>query len=292
MTTSLSILSLPIPDEYITASDWEQEVDLWMSGHILSVWIAEPTSVKQLVSEIVATGCFLWWDEHEQQIRLRAVRPYYALVDGLTTLVNDQNAIIKDTVERTPKPDERVSQVMFYWDQINPTAAIDEVSNYNRSRTLIDQAREEPEQYGSKKIHKVFARFLGETGDAATLSAATRILERSADTPLEITFKTDAKDNDIKVGDIISFAHRDIIDFEGAPANLYLQIIRAQETDPGHEMEFMGMPLQSADRYAYIMDDSTTSTYSTASDDEKANGAYIAPDVTGFDNLDPPYKMI
>lgn len=281
-----------IDPSFIDAPAWAAETVLWLSGFDLQAVISEPTGVAALVSEIVQqASCFIWWDERNQEIEFRAVRPYYPLIDELPISVTEEANIVADSVTIEPKPDERISQVMIYYNQINPTAGRDDPGNYARLRVLIDQDAEEPLLYGSKRIKTIFARFLGDAGDAPAVVAGTRILERTRETPIVVGFSADAKDDEIRTGRVVRFTHSAIQDLQGAPQPTLLQIMSSREAEQGHRLEFSGRPYLSRTHYGFIMED-TAPDYGSASDDEKATGGFIADGVTGFSNGDPPYRIL
>lgn len=277
---------------FIDAADWEDEATLWLSGFNVSTWITEPRGVGSLIGELVAQAlCVLWWDEREQKIIFRAVRPYYPRTDELPIDVTDDANLVADSVSIETRPDERISQVLIYYAQINPTGSNEDGANYARFRSLIDQESEEPEQYGDKRIKTIFANWLGEANDASTLVVASRILERYRDPPKVIGFVSDAKDDEIRVGRVISFSHRGMVDFQGEVEPTLLQIMSSRELEAGHSIEFSARPYLSRTRYALITEDSAPD-YSSATDLERASGAWIAPDAVGFANGDLPYRIL
>jgi hypothetical protein len=282
----------PIPPAFIPVADWEAEATLWLSGFNVSTWITEPTGIGTVVGDLVEQAlCVLWWDEVDQQIKFRAVRPYYPRVDALPISVTDRANIVADSVGIENRPDERISQVMVYYAQINPTGAKDDVSNYARRRVIIDQESEEPEQYGDKRIKTIFANWLDEANDASAVVVASRIIERYRDPPKVVKFSADAKDDAIRVGRVINFAHRGIVDFQGEVAPTLLQIMSSREVQAGHRIDFVAQPYLSRTRYGIIMANDAP-VYGAATDSEKQNGCWIAPGPAGFANDDLPYRIL
>jgi hypothetical protein len=282
----------PVPSAFIPAADWESEATLWLSGFNVSTWITEPRGVGAVVAELVEQAlCVLWWDEVDQEIKFRAVRPYYPRVDELPITVTDRANIVADSVSIETRPDERISQVMVYYAQINPTGAKDDVANYARLRTIIDQDSEEPEQYGDKRIKTIFANWLDESNDASAVVVATRIIERYRDPPRVVKFATDAKDDDIRAGRVVTFAHRGIVDFQGEVAPTLLQIMSRREAQVGHRIDFVAQPYLSRTRYGIIVENDAPD-YGAATETEKLNGCWIAANAAGFANGDLPYRIL
>lgn len=281
-----------IDPDFIPTADWDAEADLWCNGFNLSTWITEPTGVEALVAEILLqTGVFIWWDDEDQEIKFRATRPFYPLTDEPAINVNQSAHIVADSVTIEFKPDERITQIWIYYEQINPTAGSDDPANFARRRVLVDDEAESAVQYNDSRIKTVFARFFDDSNDAATSVVATRILERYRETPRLIKFATDAKDNNIRAGKVVSLTHRALVDVTGAMAPTLVQITSREEVEVGHRFNFESRPYISRTRYGFIMENSAND-YDTATDEEKETGGYIAVDAAGFDNDDLPYRIL
>ncbi|RJP54163.1 MAG: hypothetical protein C4583_03270 [Anaerolineaceae bacterium] len=281
-----------IASALIPSTDWDEEADLWLNGFNLSAWIAEPTSIAQLVEEILQQACcFIWWDEEDQEIKFRAVRPFYAVTDDIPIDVTDDGNLVADSVVIEARPDERISEVIIRYAQINPLGAIDDAANYARRRRIIDSDAEDALQYNERRTKEIFARFLDDANDAATSVLATRILERHADTPKVISFATDAKDALIKAGTVVRMTHHGLVDVTGAALPTLLQIMSRDEIDAGHRIAFEARPYLSRTRYGFIMANGSP-VYGSATAEQKEDGGWIAPNAVGFSNGDLPYRIL
>ena len=277
---------------FIDTVDWDFEADLWCSGFNLSSWITEPTGVAQLISEILfQTGAFIWWDEDEQQIRFRATRPFHPFTDAVATEVDSDRNIVADSLEIETHPDERVTQVWIYYAQENPAGALDDPSNFARRRIVTDDESEADIRYGDRRVRNIYARWLDEANDAATSVVATRILDRGRITPRKFKFLLDAKDGDIKTGEIIHLTHPDIVDLTGAPEPLYMQIVSHEAIDPGHLIQYEARQYVSRSRYCFIVSDGSPD-YSAATSEEQSVGGWIAANAAGFANGDLAYRIL
>lgn len=281
-----------IDPSFIPTATWDAEAALWCTAFDLSAWITEPTGVQSLISEILqTTGCFIWWDDEDQEIKFRATRPFYPLVDG-TALAIEQNAnVIADSFAIEQKPEERITQIYVYWAQIDPTQAADDPANFARRRILTDTAAQSAERYGDSRIKIIFGRFFDEENDAATSVVATRTLERYRETPKLIRFSTDIKDTQIRPGSVARLTHRDLVDMTGDALPTLLQITASDEVEPGHRLDFEARPYLSRTHYCFIVENSAPD-YGAASAAEKEVGGWIANDVLGFDNGDLPYRIL
>lgn len=277
---------------FIPTAEWAAEADLWLNGFDMSTWITEPTGLADLVAEILQQGCcFIWWDEQDQEVKFRAVRSFFSVTDSAPIAISDDANIVADSVDIVFKPDERISQVLIHYAQIDPTKGVDDPANYDRTRLLTDTDAESSLRYNERRVKEIFARFLDDANDAATSVLASRILERHVDTPKVIKFATDAKDTAIRTGGVVSMIHHGLVDVTGENHATLLQITSSEEDDPGHRITFEARPFLSRTRYAFIMANGSP-VYSLASDAQKETGAWIAPNAMGFANGDRAYRIL
>lgn len=236
----------------IPFADWEAEDLAFLATFNTIVTISEPTGIADLVGEMLAqSASYIWWDEQTQTIQFRAVRSFSLSVDGTPKLLSDDANVIADTLEIVPRPDERVSQVWIYCNQINPVEGTEEPTNYDGRAIVRDAEAESDLEHGEPRIKTIFARWLtvdlaptGEGGaSAATTDIAERILERFAEVPQVLTFETDFKDSTIKTGDPVFLIHRDIVDEIGDSVPTLLQVTSAEEIESGHRMRYEARPL-------------------------------------------------
>ena len=279
--------------DFIIDAEWAVEGSLWSSALTVSAWITKPEGVAKLVGEILQqTLCFIWWDVLAQRVRFKALRPRLAPIDPEPTDVNDVGHIVAGSVSVKDKPDERISQVWIYYDQIDPTGSDNDPSNFARLRVRFDGEAESEFEYNERRIDEIFARWLGEGNDASALALSVRKLQRYRDTPKVFNFSLDAKDASIKPSDLVQFSHYEQVGIDGLPRSRVLQITSADPVEPGHRTDLSGRPHDFfADRYAFVVATGSP-VYSLASEPQKFFGAWIAPDENGFANGDPPYRII
>lgn len=277
-----------IPASYIPLADWVAEDAAWLSLFTLEALITEPTGVRQLLAELAEQCQFsLWWDERAQRIRFEALKP----LDGLALAqLNDDEHIVADSVRMRAEPNSRASQVWVFYGVADPTARLDDDTNYRHLLVRADLDAESADQYGEPRIYKIHSRWLTTEGQA--LNAATRILDRRRDPPRTVTLEADAKDADIWTGDVVDVTHRGIVDFNGLPVTTRFQIISAEDAELGHRVryELQSYAFALGVRSAFWMADAAPD-YSTASPTEKARGAWWA-DEDGTVGGDPGYNWV
>lgn len=259
-----------VPASFIDKTAWDAEGDVWISEFIMSTVISQPTGVTDLLGEITEQALFyIWWDEKDQLIKLRAIRPEFDNVSQF----NDENHIIAGSFELTEDPKQRVSQVWVYYLQRDASQDIEEEANYKKLRIRADLDAESDNEYGETRIRKVFARWL--TTDAQAIATSVRILRRYRDNPRFIRFRLDAKDRDFWTGNVADVTTRQLVDFTGQEQTIRFQAISAEEILPGEVVQY---DLQTTDifgNFGYWMEDSAP-IYSDATDADKEQGAWWA----------------
>lgn len=278
-----------VPASYFDVAQWNDEGQIWLSQFALTGLITEPTGVTDLLSEITEQCLFfIWWDERVQKIKMQAIKPVDD--DAAVPRLNDEQNILAGSASLTVDPSARVSQVWVYWDQRDPTKRLDEEGNYRRIRVRADLAAESDIQYGEQRIKKIFSRWLTSHGQA--ISVSTRLLFRYRNNPRKISVEVDAKDRQYWTGAIMDVSHRNLVDSTGAPLYHRFQIISAEETVPGHKVEYeleiyeYGVGF----RFGRWMQESAPD-YDDASTQERRGGMWWA-DGEGEINGDPGYVWV
>lgn len=168
-----------VPSAYIPLTQWETEVDTYIS-RLYTTYLAKPVAVKDLVNEVIEqAGLAFWWDDEDQLIRLRALRP----IATDSVVVRDSD-MMEGTFTQSEQQDKRVSEVWTYYNQINPLETDKDAKNF-ASAVLTTQ--ENP--YDQSAIKKIYSRWIA----AFNRSAATRLndmmLQRFLDPPRKFSFE-------------------------------------------------------------------------------------------------------
>lgn len=277
---------------FIDTAEWEEEALLWSPSLMVEAWITEPTGVDKLIGEIVQqAGCYIWWDLLAQKLNFKVLRPRIAGIDDEPEAVNDAATFIASQIKIEDKPDERITRVNIYFDQIDPTQG-NQASNFAQTKSRADEDAESAVQYGEARIKEIFARWLGPGAGGAAHGLAVRLVKRYRDTPKLITFSVDAKDRDIATADFLSLTHHALVDLTGAAEARVVQITSVDDVEPGHRSELQARISENdTEGYAIIVDDSAPD-YLAATDEEKAFGCWIADASGELSNGDPGYRII
>lgn len=223
-----------VPASFINYADWLLEGETWLYSFNVSTLISQPTGVGELLYELMEQVLFyIWWDERDQLIKLRAIKPYIQSAPLLT----DNSNIIADSVNYSTDPKNRVSQVWVYYNQHNRALKVDDEANYKQVSVYADLEIESADAYGESRIRKVFARWI--IGDNQAYNLSVRLLNASKDNPKYLKFRVDAKDRAIWTADVIDVENRAMVDFNGNQVIERYQVLSAQEVVSGEIIEYM-----------------------------------------------------
>jgi hypothetical protein len=277
-----------IDPSFMPTTDWATEIDTWMGSLLLNTTITEPTPVTELVSELSDLGLSVWWDDVDQEIKIRAARPPFG---ETVTEISDSDNI--KAVTQKDEDEDRVTQIHFYSVQSDPTRGLKDKANYDRIAIYIDSEAESANAYDDTRVREIFCRWLNVGNDIQVGVLSNRILSSYATSPRVFTVTVDAKDRDIQLGDIVELDTRVCTDFTGNNCGQRVQVFKKTESKSGHEVEYsLQKYFYQNDSYAVIMPNSAPD-FGSATADDRFEGAYlIDEDEDFFADGTPAYRFI
>ena len=143
------------PSSWINLTDWQQKTEDFLGGRLYYTLVAEPTSVKELINELLEqAGLILYTDDLNQKIRLDAVRELTT-----ETIQYDEDTIVSNSFDSKRQPDKRLSQVWVWYGLRNPLEPLDEHTNYRAAVSHVD-ALAETLYGGQPAIKKIYSRWI------------------------------------------------------------------------------------------------------------------------------------
>lgn len=271
------------------ATKWKPEITTWLSGLKLDTVIAKPTGVSQLIGELAELGLSIWWDEVNQEIGLQASHP---VTDEEITPISDRDNI--KSISQEDNDDERITQVHFYLKQSDPTEDYKSKSNYDQINVIVDTDSESENAYDSSTIREVYCRWLNKGAQSITRLIALRLLNRFNTAPKTVTVTLDAVDRGLGLTDVANLSSYVITDETGAPKDTLMQVFQVKESKSGHEIQVSMQEFQfQGGRSGYCMPNTTTNTYDTATNLERASGNFAVDGTTlKFSDGTGPYVAI
>jgi hypothetical protein len=217
-----------IPSSFIPKSDWEEEITRWASTLVLDTVITKPEGVSGLISELSVLGVSIWWDDVDQEIKLKVNAPPV----GETVVDLDEDNGILD-ISQEDKDEDRLTQVHFYSVQTDPTESAKEKNNFNRVSVAIDAEAEQENSYRNSRIREIYCRWVNRGADSVLSINALRMLNRFNTAPITYKVKIDNKDNDISLVDVVRLTSRVTQDVTGKPVPTLTQV-REKNTRKEH----------------------------------------------------------
>ena len=143
------------PPSWINLTDWQQKTDQFLNRRRYYTLVAEPTSVKELINELLEqAGLILYTDDMNQKIRLDAVRAL-----ATKAVEYNEDSILSGTFDSKRQPDKRLSQVWTWYGLRNPLEPLDEHTNYRAAVSHVDTSAET--LYGGQPaIKKIYSRWI------------------------------------------------------------------------------------------------------------------------------------
>lgn len=278
-----------IPSIYIPTAEWDAEEAAWLTGYSLTTIITTPTSVETLVSEL-CEQCMLdlWWDEVDQDLKLASITPAQGNIS--ITEITDADVIANSVKVRNLESDF-YTEVWFAYGVINYVENLTNFDNYSQVTLKIDLDAEGDDRYNEKRIKKIYSRWLTAGQSGIALQVSGRLLNRYVNTPQEVAFEMDIKDDSIEIGSRIQLTTRFIQDFYGAAADTQMQILSSMETIPGHRVKYVGMTTVFQGLYAFI-GPNTLLDYTAESSVNKQKYAFIANNTPTMSDGSAPYLII
>jgi hypothetical protein len=229
-----------IPSTAIPLAAWQAETGAYYR-RLVSACIAEPTSVKKLVSELVEQcGLAIWPDDVENLVRLQVLRNIATDAERF-----DDSNVVSQSLTAREQPDKRISQVWTYFGLKTPLEPLDEPQSYRSSAILVDLDAEE--DYGQPAIKKTFSRWIPSGG----LTIAQRVnqiqLGRYVQAPRAFAFSLFRRGAETPVlGEGVRLQGLPMQDETGAYEDVPVQITRLRPGDGLYDIEATEMRFNSA----------------------------------------------
>jgi hypothetical protein len=270
----------------IDKTAWDAEKDLFRAAFDFTAYISQPAQIVSLLGEVALQALVnIWWDERQQEIFLKAVRP-----DFLPDEISDDVDIKAGSFAIKEIPEERASQVFVYYNLRNPALNPTDSASYANAAVFIDVNKQI--QYGGRPaIRELFARFIN-TGAIANTVGLT-YLNRFKDVRREVTFDLNTE-RDFWTGDPVNIRHFLDVDFEGLPEVNNWLILSAQEIESGATYRFTAEDNNMSGVLWLWVDAATTSaTWADATAEERRNvGYWLNDDGTDAGGNPAPFRWL
>ena len=275
---------------YINDTDWNAVRDDYLPGQIMTGVVTPTEDTKDVIDKLCEQGYVsVWWSEEDQEIKLEAIGP----VISPTTTLNKISHILGEGEKPERDPTKAISAVLVFYGIRNPEEDHEDPKNYQYSYFKPDA---EAVAGNGTKIKTIYADYIPGSGLSSATRIAARTLSQYAQGLFTYTFQVDAKDSLLKVGQRANIDTDKIQDSEGFnELSSFIIIERDRQREPSryqYKAIKTGFLIEAG--YRKIAPDSMSAvTYATATDEQRAEYAFIADDTTNeMSNGDPPTLIL
>lgn len=256
-----------IPADFIPLADWNTEGDTYLPTYRATRTVIAPTKVSTLAGQLTQQGLFyIWWEAYAQEIKMLAVRA----PDAAPVLLTDEKNLIRGT-QLTREPSSRLTQVVVYYNQIDPFSSDSDPVNYRNRFTSING-----DNLGEQNVREIYAPWINSRTQAVQL--AIRLLLRYKNTPKFLSVTIDAKDREAVTGSVADVETAAIMTSEGNLDTTRWQVISSKEVKAGHTYYLSLQTYEFIGKFGRYMADGSPD-YDVATDAQKTTGAwYAGPD--------------
>lgn len=278
-----------VPASYIPSATWANELDTWLASLRLTRTIPKPIPVTEAVAGIVRLGMFIWWNRETQTIGLRANRPLD--IGEVAPSFDESLDFIEGTFTKDEIEDRRITDVLFFHGQIDPTGSATDGENFFRAITASDNDASSINQYGKRDFLTVFTPWLTAADAGQARAIAFRLLYRFRNTPVRLEADMDIDDYDeLLPAAPVNVRTRLVQEPDGSTPSRQYQVIKSQRMN-NNRVKVTFESYQLVGRFGGITEN-TRPDYSASTDDQRLRGTYMVdgttllfPDGTG------PYVM-
>ena len=261
--------------QFVNASEWEDEQDLWIPSTTISNVISKPTKVRDLVSDITQqTGLFVWFDDRGQKVQLRVIAPPQ---DNETPVrIDDFGGLIAGSFKLKEDLKEQVTRVFIYYGRNNLTEK-GEPKHYRNVRITVAFDAESVNAFDREKPLEIFADWLDDPEVAERLGYF--ILSRFETGNRQFTFEVDQKEAGVWAGDLITLDTQFLQSVSGANAPETVRVVSVDADTTGVlKFEAIRSVFQTGanpdDRIAIWQGDEVSAHYDNATIEERQRGFY------------------
>lgn len=219
-----------IDPSFIPLSAWQLETATYLQ-RLYTAYIAEPTPVRQLISELIEQAALaLWWDDIQQRIGLQVLRGVSTSAQALTP-----DIYVEESLNYREQPEKRISQVWTYYGLRNPLRPISDHDNYVSSALTVDLEAET--NYGAAAIKKIFSRWIPAGGRSVALRVNDIQLGRYTDPPRRVNFSLFRDTVSVLLAGGYILEGQAFQDDEGVKAQMAIQVTSLNDLEEGLVVE-------------------------------------------------------
>ncbi len=228
-----------VENEWLDTAVWEAEVTQF-APFLYTGIICKPEPVKRLVNELVKqAGLIFFSDTEAKKIRLRVLR------DQPAQLAITDGQIVRGSFSGQHDYDTRVTNVLFYYGQINPLEKVDEEKNYKAILNTVSTNPLIALENTPPAVQKILSRWIPLGGQDAAEFVSENLITRYSRPPrkcsLAVFYKTHPQ-----IGTVVDLTTEYFVDSEGNPQTGKFLITRSERDEEQYKLQLEEINLQKA----------------------------------------------
>ena len=233
-----------------------EDADWLGTAYRITACLPDPEDVTVYLGEIaVETGGAIWWSPVAQKVRYKFIGPQSPAASAGQELTETAN-LIEGSTKVEPQDALRKTYTGIYYDLVNATANRKEAKNYNRGEIHVDTDAESANEYGDRRVDLLQSRWFSIDNASAMRAFVKRRLGRYRDAPVNVSFKVDPKDADIREGDLYTITTSQIVGEDGS--NRPINVLVLKRTENSGDIELVTRSTNFERRYGFIAPDGTS----------------------------------
>ncbi len=264
-----------LPASLIDQTAWDLENDTWLDTYRLTTTIWDSVGIKTLIEEMLQQfPVLLYNDLKANMLRFDAIKP--GQFDVVTTLTSSN--IVKKTLSIVDDPTKAFTSIQYYFGQVDPKLALNEVRNY--STVFIDFDTVQITARGEDTIKTVFSRWLGVGDSIQAVDAGRRLLQRISKDQRRVSYELVDRLVSLSLGDQIRLEQDKLLDpLTEMPAVLQLQVIAEDDVKfDGQVVSYVCQDLRFDAIFGLYSDDTVPDITAGPTADELATYVWYADD--------------
>jgi hypothetical protein len=214
-----------ISDSFLDLANWESEITSRLSlfNNVKRLVTKAGTTVNKLLGELQRDcGFFMWFDETDKKIKLKAVRP-----EGAEFTLFEHKHLIAGKTSHSVESEDRITDVWVSHTVRNQVEDLTDLDNYKDNFVLVGDGSN-PYKYGQRSLYEFRSPWIQNQDQAR--QTTERVLRRYDDSIKFINFSLDHSFS-VRMGQVFKLKYSAFTDASGAPLDLFWQVIGLDRVD-------------------------------------------------------------
>ena len=254
-------------DTDLDLTGWDEEINTWLvTFQRMERVLFKPVAIDKLLGELCQQcGFFMWFDDVEKLVKIKAIRP-----ETPEVTLTESNNLIAGKTKPTLETNERVSVVVVDHDIISGSKNTGSRDSYKKTSVRLGDGGSQL-KYGSNVTFSLQAPWLYTNSQVTQLTS--RVLRRYSDNTKFLEIEVDARD-DLRIGQVFKLAYSKFVLPSGLPEELTWQVISRHKLKDTIKIKCQQFYLLG-NFFVYAPD--TLPDYTAATEEEKARYGWYAP---------------